>query len=236
LDTLRDPVSSASHFLMAFLAVVATLLLVRITRGERSRRLCALVFGTCTVILYTSSGLYHALRLPADELRFYQKLDMSAIYLMIAGSTTPLAVLLLRGRFRVALLAGEWAFAAVGIGTLWLLPQPSHAVMVGLYLAMGWLGTAGLWHYWKATGWRGMTWATIGAAFYTGGAVIELLNWPVLWPGVIRSHEMLHFCDIGGTACHLVFIARYVLPYQPAEAAPTGAIGQPAGFAVPAEA
>src|SRR5262249_6254419 len=72
-------------------------------------------------------------------------------------------------RFRVALLVGEWAFAVVGIAALWLLPRPAHAVMVGLYLGMGWLATAGLWHYWKATGWRGMAWAMTGAAFYTGG-------------------------------------------------------------------
>jgi hemolysin III len=236
LIPLRDPVSSASHLLMALIAVVAALFLVRITRGEHPRRLCALVFGACTVVLYSSSGLFHALRLPADDLRLYQKLDMSAIYLMIAGTATPIVALLLRGRFRVALLVGEWAFAVVGIAALWLLPKPAHAVMVGLYLAMGWLGTAGLWHYWKAIGWRGMAWAMAGAAFYTGGAVIELANWPVLWSGVIRSHELLHLCDIGGTACHLVFIARFVLPYRAPVLQPVRGIGKPATFAVPAEA
>jgi hemolysin III len=101
---------------------------------------------------------------------------------------------------------------------------------------MGWLGMAGAWHYWRATGWRGLRWAIGGGLFYTLGAAIELARWPVLWPGVIQSHELLHFCDMAGTVCHLVFILNHVLPYQPSEMA--GALRQPGtatGFAVPAE-
>jgi hemolysin III len=236
LDVLRDPVSSASHFLAAFLAVVATLFLVRFTRGDPVRRACVLLFGGCATLLYTLSGLYHALRLPPSELRVYQRLDMSAIYLMIAGSATSMAVLLLRGRFRAALVSGQWACATVGIAALWALPRPDHAVLVGTYLAMGWLGAAGLYHYWLATGWRGVRWAIGGSILYTTGAVIELAQWPVVWPGVIRSHELLHFCDIGGTACHLVFLAKYALAYRPVEVPSARPTGQQAGFALPAEA
>src|SRR4051812_40566068 len=169
LDLLRDPVSSASHFLMAGLAVVTTLFLVRLA-GDRSRRVCVLVFGLGMIGLYSASGLFHALRLPPDELRVYQRIDMSAIYLMIAGTCTPIAGLLLRGRFRAVLLIGVWLFAAVGIGALWVRPRPDHAVLVGTYLGMGWLGMAGVWHYWRATGWGGLRWLAAGAAFYTLGA------------------------------------------------------------------
>jgi hemolysin III len=105
-----------------------------------------------------------------------------------------------------------------------------------MYLAMGWLGASGLWHYWRATGWRGIRWAIGGVLAYTLGAVVELAKWPVLWPGVIRPHEVLHFCDIAGTACHLVFLVQYVLPYRPPEAADARSVAQPAGFTVPAEA
>jgi hemolysin III len=234
LELLRDPVASASHFLMSFLAFVATLFLVRFTNGDRARRFCVLVFGLSTIVLYAASGLFHALRLPVEQLRLYQKIDMSAIYVLIAGSCTPIAGLLLRGRFRVVLLTGEWLFAALGIASLWLLPKPDHRLLVSVYAAMGWLGMAGLWHYWKATGWWGLFWACAGAFFYTLGAVFELANWPVLIPGVVRGHEMLHFCDMVGTACHIVFIIKYVLPYRPPET--IGQDGKEAEFAVPAEA
>jgi hemolysin III len=205
--------------LTCLLAIVVTLFLYRLTRGDPRRRACALVFGLCMTVLYAASGLFHALQLPADDLRVYQKIDMSAIYLMIAGSCTPIMVLLLTGRFRTVLLTGEWLFAAAGIAALWVFPKSDHRVMVGLYLGMGWLGCAGLWHYWRATGWRGLTWAVAGAGFYTLGAIIELANWPVIWLGVVGSHELLHLFDIAGTLCHIVFILKYVLPYRPATTA-----------------
>src|SRR5437763_15085817 len=84
LDFLRDPVSSASHFLMAGLALVAALFLVRLANRDRWQRLCVLVFGLCMVVLYSARGLYHALRLPPDELRLDPRIDMSAISLMTA--------------------------------------------------------------------------------------------------------------------------------------------------------
>ena len=99
---------------------------------------------------------------------------------------------------------------------------------------MGWMGMAGLWHYWKATGWWGLCWACAGAFFYTLGAVIEVANWPVLVSGVVQSHELLHFCDMAGTACHIVFIIKYVLPYRPPAAVAED--GKDVEFAMPAEA
>jgi hemolysin III len=237
LELLRDPVSSASHFFMSGLAVVATLFLVRFAGPDRSRRYSVLVFGLSMIVLYAASGLFHALKLPPDRLRLYQKIDMSAIYLLIAGSCTPIVGLLLRGRFRAVLLTGVWVFAAVGIAALWALPKPDHVVLVITYLGMGWLGMAGIWHYWRATGWWGLLWAAAGAAFYSLGAVVELANWPVLVPGVVRSHELLHLFDMAGTGCHIVFILKYVLPYRaPEPIAAVGEDGEAAGFAVPVEA
>ena len=191
-----------------------------------------LVFGLSMVALYTASGVYHALRLPPDRLCVYQKIDMSAVFCLIAGTVTPVAVVLLRGRFRPPSWPGCGRARPPGILSLWALPKPEHAVLVGIYLGMGWLGMAGVWHYYRATGWGGLRWLAGGAAFYTIGAVVELTNWPVLVPGVFRSHELVHFCDMGGTACHVVFILKYVLPYRP-PVAEVREDGEAAGFAVP---
>jgi hemolysin III len=215
---------------MAGVAVLVTLFLIRLTPGDRARRFSVLVFGLCMIVLYSASGLYHALRLPPDRLRVFQRIDMSAIYLLIAGTCTPVAALLLRGRFRATLLAGVWVLALIGIGSLWLLPRPPYAVLVAIYLGMGWLGMAGIGHYWRATGWRGMRWAIGSGAFYSLGAAMELANWPVVVPGVVRSHELMHFCDIAGTACHIVFLIGYVLPYQAPAMDDARQIGEAAAF------
>ncbi len=212
---LRDPVSSGSHFLMSIWALFATLILQRLTHGDRSRQVSVTIFGLSMVLLYFASGLFHGLRIPWSQLVLFQKFDQSAIYILIAGTCTPIMAILLTGAFRRWLLGGIWLLAFVGIACLWLLPKMPHSATVGLYLGMGWFGMVGTWRYFQAVGWRGMIWALAGDALYTLGAVMELAQWPVIWPGVIRAHEMLHLCDMVATYCHFVFIVRFVIPYRP---------------------
>lgn len=232
---LRDPVASGSHLFMCLWAVFATLVMRRLTRTDSGRRWSVTIFGLSTVLLYFASGLYHGLQLPREDLRFYQKLDQSAIYLLIAGTSTPIIAILLTGRFRRWLLWGTWSMAAAGIASMWLLPKAPHSVMVGIYLGMGWLGMAGAWHYYLAIGWRGISWLLAAAGLYTLGAVCELLRWPVIWPGVINAHEVLHLCDMAATYCTFVMIIRYVIVYRPAPASlnTVAAAAAPASALVP---
>jgi hemolysin III len=190
------------------------MILWRLTRGDSLRRFGVTVFGASMVLLYAASGLFHGLRLPADELRTFQQIDQSAIFVLIAGTNTPIMLVLLPARWGRPLLGAVWLLAFLGIASLWLLPKAPHVVTVGMYLGMGWLGMCGSWHYYLATGRRGISWALGGAAFYTAGAVCELAHWPNFWPGVVGPHEILHLCDMAGTFCHFVFIARFVVPYR----------------------
>jgi hemolysin III len=202
---------------MAFWAVFATLLLRRLTRDDAVRRISITIFGLSMIVLYTASGLFHGLMLPREQLRFFQKLDQSAIYLLIAGTYTPVMALLLTGRMRAGMLCGIWAMAVAGIACMWLLPKAPHSAIVGIYLGMGWLGMLGIWQYFLAVGWRGMSWAMGGAALYTLGAICELTKWPVIWPEIIGPHEFLHVCDMAATYCHVIFILQYVISYRPIE-------------------
>ena len=212
---LRDPVSSSTHLFTALWALFATLLMWRLTRGDRLRRLTATIYGASMVTLYLASGLFHGLRLAPAEFRIFQKIDQSAIYTLIAGSCTPIVGLLLTGAFRKWLLIAIWTMAFVGIGCLWLLNKAPHEATVGMYLGMGWLGCVGIWHYYRAVGWSGVSWLIGGAVFYTLGAVCELAKWPTIWPGVVGAHEVLHISDMIGTFCHFVFIVRFALAYRP---------------------
>lgn len=211
--TLRDPVSSLSHLLTAVWALFATAVMVRLATPRR--RVAAILYGVSMVALYTASGLFHGLYYQTlEQRRFFQKLDQSAIYGLIAGTNTPVMAIVLSGRRRKLLLSGIWLLAAGGIAALWLLPQASHTVVVSVYLLMGWIGVVPMRWYYRALGVRAMNWAWLGAACYTLGAFCELSRWPVIIPGWIGPHEVLHFCDSAGSLAFFVFIQRYVLPYN----------------------
>jgi hemolysin III len=209
---LRDPVSSVSHLLTAVWAVFATLVMVRLTPHRRG---IVLVYGLSMVALYSASATFHGLNYESEEQkRFFQKIDQSCIYTLIAGSYTPPFAILLSGAWRHWCLRVIWALALAGVTAQWLLPKPPYPVVVSIYLLMGWVGLVPLVRLYQAVGWRAMMWVWLGAAFYTGGAVCDLLKWPVLVPGWVASHEMLHFCDTAGSITFFIFITRYVLPYR----------------------
>lgn len=214
---LRDPVSSASHLLTAAWAAYAALVLLRL--APPGRRLAVAVFGLSMVLLYLASGTFHGVAYTRDanpaEFRFFQKLDQSAIFALIAGTNTPIIVTLLAGARRRWFLGLMWGVAATGIACLWLLPKAPHWVVVGNYLLMGWLGVVPGWHYVRAVGFRPLLWALAGAGLYTAGAVCEIVEWPHLLEAPVRvgPHEVLHLFDVAGTVAFFLFIARYVVPF-----------------------
>lgn len=212
---LRDTVSSLSHLATAAWAVFATLLMIRLTPRGGERRAAVLVYGFSMILLFLASGTFHGLVYSTpQQMRFFQKIDQSAIYILIAGTNTPTMAILLSGRFRKWSLRLVWTFALLGAASLWLLPKPPHTLVVTLYLCLGWFGIIPVFHYYQAVGWRAMNWIWAGAMFYTLGAVCELLQWPVIIPGWVQAHEVLHFCDSAGCFAFFIFILRYVIPYS----------------------
>jgi hemolysin III len=218
---LRDPVSSVSHLLAAGWAVYAALILLRLTPPVPGRRPAMAVFGGSMVLLYLASGVYHAVPYtPTDRpalYRFFQAVDRSAVYLLIAGTNTPVMVALLDGRWRRRCLAGMWGLAAAGVAALWLLPAAPFWLTVAVYVGMGWLGAVPLARYLRAVGWRGMRWAVAGGVLYTAGAVCDLGRWPTLLadPVLVGPHEVFHLATVGGSLAFYAFVARYVVGYAP---------------------
>jgi hemolysin III len=211
---LRNPVSAATHLFTCLIAFYVTALLWRLTRGDRLRQLSVGCFGVSMCLLYGASGTYHALQVRESVLQYFRLLDHSAIYVLIAGTYTPVFAVLLNGRLRIWLLAMIWGMAAAGIACKWLLAAPPYPVTVGLYIGMGWLGIIPLTRLVRAIGLRGMSWAVLGGLLYTAGGVCDAIRWPVIYPNVVGSHEVLHVLDMGGTMAHVFFIMRYILPYQ----------------------
>jgi hemolysin III len=211
---LRHPVSGGTHLLWCGLAFFLIALFWRLTQGCRLRRWSILTFGVSMFLLYGASGLYHSLRAAPNVLNFFRLLDHSMIYVLIAGTYTPMGAILLRGRSRMIMLIGVWSLAAVGIVCKWLFAAPPYPVTVGLYVALGWIGVLPIRQLIRAVGVRGMAWALLGGLLYTAGGVCDAVKWPTICPGLIGPHEMLHLLDMAATVVHIYFILCCVLPYR----------------------
>ncbi|MBS0197371.1 MAG: hemolysin III family protein [Planctomycetes bacterium] len=203
---MNDPVSTATHLLGAIAVAAFTPTLIRGTRG--GARLSLLVFSLSAVLLLSCSAAFHGL--PAGAARqVLQRLDHAAIFVLIAGTFTPVHTILFKGVARWGMLWLIWSVAVAGIALkLVYFETCPQWLGVGVYVAMGWLGLYAMVALSLRIGVRFIAPLLIGGLFYTAGAVIELVGWPVIWPGVIRPHELFHVAVLAGLWGHWRFVLR----------------------------
>jgi hemolysin III len=224
LFDLREPVSAWSHGVWLLLIVPGALLLWRRTRGDRARQKILLGYVVCLAVCASASSLYHGVQVPEDELSVYLLFDHIGIYLLIAGSYTPIAWTLMRGRWRLGTLAAAWLAAAAGISLNLYFGDLPGWLGTTLYLAMGW---GSIFCYLELA--RTFSHATLrpivfGGVLYSVGAMFHLLQWPILWPGLVGGHEVFHVLVVAGSITHFKFMLRVVAPWvHPQDAMPVAA-------------
>jgi hemolysin III len=212
LFAFREPVSAWSHCLWMLLSLPATYLLLRRCGGDWSKRFSLLVFGLSLLTCYLGSTLYHGVRLPQEKIDLFDRIDHIGIYVLIAGSYTPLAWCLLRGRWKWGILTVAWFLAAAGtvlVMTCGVLPMFWSTLM---YLAMGWGAIFCYFELARLMSHRALRPLLTGGVLYSVGAVLNLLHWPELWPGVFRAHELFHLFVMAGSLAHFWFMLTVVAP------------------------
>jgi hemolysin III len=208
---VREPVSAWTHFAWMVLAIPATWALWRLNRGCALKRIGGVVFGLTLGLCYASSWLFHSV--PPALAGPFATLDHIGITLFIAGTVTPIALVVLEGRWRWGLLAGIWALA-LGGAALRLTMHPSIVQLTGYYLFMGWVGLLMYFELARRLSHAAVRPIWIGGLCYSVGAIINGLHWPVLAPGVFGSHEVFHLFVMAGSACHYWFMLSTLVPYQ----------------------
>jgi len=214
---LRDPVSCLSHLFAAVWAVFASAILLRITIPDPLRYLTVGIYGASMVYLYSASAAFHAWPLvPRDypeTARVLQVIDRTGIFLLIAGTNTPIMTILLRGRVRQLCLGGMWGLSLLGIIFVWVVRVPPYPVLVLICLGMGLSGMLPLRNYARVLNRTAIAWAILGGVFYAAGAICELMLWPTISTSPFRLsyHEMFHILTVGGSMGFFVFVARYVV-------------------------
>lgn len=197
-----------SHLLGLLLALLATVLLLAKTlpTGDPARIAGALVFSLSAVALYAASTLFHSTR--GRLKRMWERADHCAIYLLIAGTYTPFALVTLQGPWGWLLLATVWGAALFGI---WreLMPAGGKALKkpsLALYIGMGWLGVLAAVPLAARLESAGLAWLLIGCVLYTAGTVFYRNR-----QGFRHAHGAWHLFVLAGTASHYVAVGWFVL-------------------------
>lgn len=202
-----DPLSSLSHLAAAAIFAILSIPLIARGRGEALRVASLAVFAFSCVLLLSLSGVYHLLSPGTAARDVLMRLDHAAIFVLIAGSFTPVHVILLRERWQWHLLAWIWAAAIAGL-TLKTVYFDSMPPWLGLlmYLGLGWLGLISTVALALRSGLRFVLPLVWGALAYTIGALVDFLGWPVLVAGVVGPHEVFHLAVLAGISFHWAFI------------------------------
>lgn len=212
--TIREPGSAVTHFIGMMLAVFAAVpLLIKagVTSGGRSFTAMA-IFMASMILLYGASTMYHSVNLAGKRLRIFQKLDHMMIFVLIAGSYTPVCLVVLGGDVGYRLLALVWGIALAGmvIKACWITCPKWFSSII--YIAMGWVCVLVFSQLFDTLSTAAFLWLLAGGLIYTAGGVIYALKLPVFNARhrAFGSHEVFHLFVMGGSICHFIFMYLYV--------------------------
>jgi hemolysin III len=209
--TVREPFNGFSHLFGAVLSVAGLGLLIRraLNYGSVLYLVAFIIFGISLILLYTASALYHLLLISEQVTKLLRYIDHMMIYILIAGTYTPICLISLRGVQGKILLISIWVLAVAGvIVTGFWLNAPRYLSTL-IYAVMGWLIIVTLPQLLTALTVPGFAWLLIGGVFYTIGAIIYGLKRPNL-PSGLGFHEIFHLFIIAGSICHYWVIFNFV--------------------------
>lgn len=211
---LKEPGSSITHFIGMLMALfAATPLLIRAsTNPDKVHVISLAIFIISMILLYAASATYHGLDLSEHTNCILRKLDHMMIFVLIAGSYTPVCVIVLGGKLGYTLLALVWGIALAGIliKGFWITcPKWFSSV---LYIAMGWICVLAFTQIINSLSTQAFGWLLAGGIIYTIGGIIYALKLPIFNAKHknFGSHEIFHLFVMGGSICHFIMMYCFV--------------------------
>lgn len=211
---LKDPGSAITHFIGMIMALfAATPLLIRATHEPDAIHVVSLaVFIVSMILLYAASTAYHSFNISARANLILKKIDHMMIFVLIAGTYTPICLIVLHGRTGYILLATVWGIAIAGIviKALWVTcPKWFSSI---LYIAMGWVCVLAFTQILNSLSPAAFGWLLAGGIIYTIGGIIYAFKLPIFNAKhkQFGSHEIFHLFVMAGSLCHFILMFNYV--------------------------
>jgi hemolysin III len=175
-------------------------------------RIAAAIYAAAVSALLGTSALYHRVTWRPGARRWMRRLDHSMIFVLIAGTYTPVALLALHGALARAILIAVWAGAAAGVAFKLVWIDAPKWLFAAVYVALGWVSVAVFGELPAAIGWLGLAGLALGGLLYTLGAVVYATERPNPFPKVFGYHEVFHALVIAAAGLHYAVIAFLVVP------------------------
>jgi hemolysin III len=210
--SLREPVSGLTHFIAALAAIVGLVVLLVIGGDDVLKQRSLLVYGTSLVLMLAASASYHLILGSPARIGFLRKIDHASIYILIAGTYTPVFFNQFAGFWKWGMLALIWSLALVGSITKIFMMDAPRWLTAGVYLVMGWLSLLAVGEILRVLPAGALIWLLLGGASFTLGAVVYATKAMDFVPGVFGFHEVWHIFVVVGALCHYVAILIYIAP------------------------
>jgi hemolysin III len=212
LKLFREPVNALSHMAGSLVSIagLALMVVMAAVKADAWHVVSFAIFGTTLVFMYTASFLYHGLQLSAKTLAVFRRIDHIMIFMVIAGSYTPLCLVPLRGPWGWSLFGIIWGFAAVGIVLKLFWMNIPRWISTLIYLGMGWLCMVAVYPLVQILEPAPLLWLALGGLFYSLGALVYIFKKPDPFPKVFGFHEIWHICVLLGSACHFWLVFGYL--------------------------
>ena len=212
LQKFRDPVSGLTHLIAAVAAVVGLTGLLVLGRTDGAKEAALAVYGSSLVLMFSASAAYHSIRAGRRITRWLHRLDHASIYLLVAGTYTPVCLYFFTGIYRWGLLGTVWCIGFTGIGLKLFAAKVPRWLTASISLLMGWLGLVAIPEVVRTMPVAAMVWLVLGGLFFSVGAVVYITKRPNPFPRVFGFHEIWHIFVILGCLSHYIVIAVYVAP------------------------
>ena len=214
MNKFREPVSGFTHLFGALVSLVGLIVLIAKKLMVPSQSplglFAVIVFGLSLIFLYSSSTVYHLINSKEKVILFLRKLDHSMIYILIAGTYTPICLIALEGVWRWALFSVIWTFAIIGIIIKLTWFDAPRWLSTFFYIGMGWVAVFAISPLSKVLPKGAIALLVSGGVVYTLGGLIYALKWPKLNFKHWGFHEIFHLFVLGGSFLHYMLIVQYL--------------------------
>ncbi|MDH3259424.1 MAG: hemolysin III family protein [Acidimicrobiia bacterium] len=214
LGKMHHPVRGFLHGTAAVFSFAGMLVLAVQTSSDRPRMFTMLVYGGSMVALFTTSSLYHSVPWKERWKKRMQRFDHSMIFLLVAGTYTPIAFNALTGPWKWITLGVVWGIAVFGILQKMLFPKVRNWLSFTLYMVMGWFAVIPVRELFDRLPVEAMVLLIMGGACYSVGMILLVTKRPRLFPRIFSYHEVFHVLVISGALLHFLMILIYVVPIE----------------------